>query len=52
MHGAILRMDLMTGWVSQEWWGGGELSSHSRPLVPSQTRSLALSPTLMQRQML
>ena len=43
---------LMTGWVSHEWWGGGELSSHSSPRVPSHTPLLAFSPPLMQRHML
>jgi hypothetical protein len=42
--GAFATTCSMEGGVLQEWCGGGELNSHSRPRAPSQTRSPAGAP--------
>lgn len=42
--GAFATTCSMEGRVLQEWCGGGELNSHSRPRAPFQTRSPAGAP--------
>ena len=50
--GAFATTCSMEGGVLQEWCGGGELNSHSRPRAPSQTRSPAGARTRTHFQMM
>src|SRR5690606_7480687 len=50
--GTPLATSSRDGGSVQLWYGGGELSSHSRPLAPSQERSAALVPAFTHFQMM